>query len=126
MSSSLRSLSEWLAEVNFSEPKKNGRNHFTAFSLEKGTISIRTVDRDPYQPHVNCVNRDKFDLHKSVVKDYGYESLFYVIYLRGNGIQLIIPEQVVERNLKEKWLVVPLEKVRKGEPPLPGITVRLL
>lgn len=126
MSNSLISLSDWLAEINFSEPKKDGRNHFTAFSPGKGTISIRRIDRDPYQPHVNCVSRDRFDLHKAVVKDRGYNALYYVIYLRGNGIQLIIPEEVVERNLKGKWFVIPLEKVRKGESPLPGVTVRII
>jgi hypothetical protein len=126
VSTSFISLSEWLSEINFSEPKKDVGNHFTSFRQDKGTISIRTVDRVPYQPYVNCVKKDNFDLHKAVTKDRGYNALYYVIYLQGNGIQLIIPGEVVERNIKGKWFVVPLEKVRIGEPPLPGVVVRMI
>ncbi|WP_138752792.1 hypothetical protein [Paenibacillus sinopodophylli] len=126
MSNSLKHLTEWLSKNNFSEPKKDARNHFIAYSTEKGSISIRTINRASYQPHVNCVRRDIFEAHKALAKNRGCSALYYVIFLEGNGIQLIIPDTIVERNLKKDWLVLSLEKNHKNAPPLPGITVRVI
>lgn len=126
---SYRALTDWLEEEHFPEPKKDGRNHFVAFSDEKGTTSVRTIDREGYQPHINCVHIEKFMDHKEIMKAKAYKSLFYVMYLPGNGVQLIIPEHVVSSYFtrsKKKWLVIPWETLAPGESPMPGVIVRHL
>jgi hypothetical protein len=126
---SYRALTDWFNGEHFSDPKKDGRNHFVAFSDKKGTVSVRTIDREDYQPHINCVHKDKFMEHSASREARDYKSLVYVMYLPGNGVQLIIPEQVISNYFtrsKKKWLVIPWETLEPGEAPMPGIIVRHL
>lgn len=126
---SKRALTDWLNDEGFSEPKEDGRNQFVAFSDNKGTISVRTIDREGYQPHINCVHKDKFIEHSANAKTKSYKSLVYVMYLPGNGVQLIIPAKTVSEYFnrsKKKWLVIPWDTLAPGESPMPGVIVRHL
>lgn len=126
MPSPLEHLNVWLAENDYAEAIQDTKNHFTSFSAEKGILSIRIINRKSYQPHVNCVNRDNFVLHQAVKRERGFTKLIYVVTLQGNGLQLIIPEAVVENYISNIWFVVPLKNAAPGQPPLPGTTARLI
>lgn len=124
----LAELNLWLNKNAYSEARQVNGNLYTANSVE-GIIAIMMINRESHQPNVNCVKRDKFDDHLFQAQSLKCKYLFYVMYLRGNKLQVIIPQSAVKlffSDLTKDWYTLSMNPADFGKHRQNNIIIRKL
>lgn len=87
----------WLKEEGYTVVDKKSSNFYIAQNDSAIKIAIITINRGKKQPNsVNGPYRTEFENDITKANINYCSQLYYVMYLEGNGIQVIIPRKVIQ------------------------------
>jgi hypothetical protein len=113
-----KALALWLNELSYEVSRQIVGNYFIAESYSCRKIALVLINRQTYQTYINCVDRWKFQADLVRATSLQCDTLYYVMYLQENNVQLIISQYIVESYFaksRNKLYSISMENTLFGE-----------